>query len=104
MSWSLVQDNQSKHASRVTEVFGGMHGGFGRTDAPKRFANACADLEFSRGDARMRPGMRRNEASGYSGTVGGVFRARLGGVHLAGIVHGGSLDLVLVSDLLTGGM
>jgi len=101
LSFKPVLDGQKKLNSRTIKQFWGSDYSSGRTDQPNNFAYVC-DCDCKDEMLELRPGMRKNETTGFSSTMEGLFFTEFAGRILVGRIYGGALDILDAADVIDG--
>ena len=75
--------------------------GQNKTDQPDDYA-FVVDFHFLHEKAYLRPGMRKNQETGYTKDVSSLFSIHLGGQNLIASIENGVLTTYLSTDVLEG--
>ena len=101
MSFKPIQDRMGKRKSRTIGEFRGSHYGLHKVKQPNPFAAVC-DMIFCRKRGQLRPGMRKNQTTGYTATVTSLFQINIGDRSWLGSIQNGVLTAYDVEDVKEG--
>lgn len=99
MAFTPIQDKISKRTSRTISKFHGCHYGYYKTKQPDQFA-ATSDLMFPDQKPQLRPGMRKNQQTGYNTNITSLFPIHLGSRDFIGSIQNGILTAYPMEDVL----